>query len=422
MTPETRLSFTERINTKLFYGWVIVAGAFITIGVIFGVRNSFGIFFKSLEAEFGLPRAATSSVYSIYMLLTAIFAIITGWALDRYGPRLVVGAMGVLTGLSLLVTSQTTSLWYLFLSYSLMLSVGTGGARPVLMSLVSRWFYRRRGLAVGIATSGMGLGTLYMAPLAAYLIAHLEWRMSFAVLGLLTWIIIIPLSMLFRKDPGQIGALPDGVRSIKGENGQFLERVNLQMTGYSLPDALRTRSFWFIATIMFINSIMISLIFTHVVPYATDMGIPDIKASTIVSAMGISHVLFRLLIGRISDVVGRKIPGVVSAAFGAAALFLLMWTQELPMFYLFAVLFGISWGGLGVSIMTIVGDTFGELKLGTIMGTLEIGVALGSAAGATFGGYVYDVTGSYLVAFIVGAAMMVVSSVLYGLIRREVKA
>ena len=405
---------------KIFYGWVIVAASLISVGTLIGIRFSFGVFFRSFEVEFGITRATTSSIYSVYTLFTAVFAIASGWALDRYGPRLVVSAMGLLTGLSLLITSQITSLWQVFLSYSVILSMGTGGAIPVLMSVISRWFYKKRGFAIGIAMSGTGLGTMVIAPFAAYLISNLSWRMSYIALGILAWIVVISLAMLLRRDPRQIGALPDGQDSTVSRTEATGGGNNHRTTGLSLRQALGTRSFWFLLTVYLLYATSLNLILTHIVPRVTDTGISNVRASTVVSVMAGSQIVSRLPIGRISDIIGRKIPAAVCGLFGCVALIWLIWSNNLWMFYLFAVLFGLSWGGIGVTTIAMIGDIFGESNLGAIMGAIDAGFALGSAAGAALGGLIFDATGSYTLAFAIGAAAMLVLAILVTYTRREI--
>ena len=149
-----------------------------------GVKFSFGIFFKSLQSDFDLSRTATSGVFSLFMIFSAVFSVLAGWALDKYGPRLVVSVMGFFIGLSLLLTSQTSSLWQLIPSYSLVLAIGVGGAVPVLLSIVSHWFDKKRGYALGIAGAGMDLGIVIMAPVATLLISTFGWHTSYIVIGL----------------------------------------------------------------------------------------------------------------------------------------------------------------------------------------------------------------------------------------------
>lgn len=397
----------------------MVVASLIVATTLFGIRFSFGVFFKSLESEFDLTRAVTSSLFSAYMLLCAVFALVGGWASDRYGPRIIVLSLGLLTGFSLLLTSQTNSLWQLFLSYSLLLAIGTGATYSVLMSTVSRWFEKKRGFALGIIFSSVALGVITMAPFAAYLISNLGWRMSYIVMGLVAWVIVIPLSRLLRNDPGEVGALPDGAKLETGNTEAEGKEEFLQPTGFSLLQASRTRNFWLLFVVWLFLSFCLVLVLTHVVPYATDMGISTMKAATVLSIIGGFNIISSLLTGRVSDIVGRKIPAVICALLLAGALIGLIWVRELWMLYLFAVVFGLSWGGLGVAATTLGVDIFQGRNLGAIMGALNMAFSIGAAIGPFVGGLVFDVTNSYSMAFAIGAAIMVVAALLVALIRWE---
>ena len=406
-----------RNKGKIFYGWVIVIASLIIICTLSGIKYSFGVFFKPLQGEFELTRTITSSVFSTYTVLIAVFAIISGWALDRYGPRLVILLMGLLTGLSLLITSQTNSLWQIFLTYSLLLSMGTAGTIPVLTAVVSRWFGKKRGVALGIASSGIGLGTLVAPPAAAYLISNLEWRMSYVVMGLVAWMVVISLAMLLKRDPGEIRAYPDGSKAdaTRAELAGPEERYRL--TGLSLQQASKTKSFWFMLSNWLLFGTSVGLILTHIVPHATDIGIPTMQASTIISVTASFQILSRVLVGRISDRTGRKVPGIICTVLGTGALIWLTRSQKLWMFYLFATVFGLSWGGIAIVNLTLVSEVFGGRSLGVIMGTLEVGFSIGLAIGAALGGFVFDATSNYAIAFSIGAVTMLTMAILINSIK-----
>jgi len=398
---------------------VIVCSSLLIGCTLLGIRFSFGVFFKSLEAEFELSRAATSSVFSAYMIFAAIFTIASGWALDRWGPRLIVLLMGLITGFSLVVVSQTGTLWQLFLSYSLLLAIGTGGTYIVLMSATSRWFDKKRGLALGIAGSGGPLGTIVIAPVSAYLISNLGWRMSYLVMGLVAWFVVVSLSMLLRRDPREIGLLPDGVKPSSDRTDVTNRHQNAHLSGFSLAQAFRTKNFWLLSAIWLFLALTMTLILTHLVPYITDMGISTERAATVLSMAGGFNILSRPLTGWITDKVGRKVLGITWALIQAGTLLWLIWVGELWMFYLFAIVYGLSWGGLGIVSTALIVDNFGVRNIGVIMGGLDIAFAIGAAIGPALGGFVYDTTGSYSVAFAIGAIAVLIEALLIGLTRRE---
>lgn len=414
------MSLFRSLKGKVFYGWVIVASCLIIAAVMLGVRHSFGVFFKPLVSEFELSRLATSSINSLLMVFSAVFAFVGGWALDKFGPKRVVLVMGVCIGLSLLLTSFTTSLWQLFIVYSFLLAIGTGAAVPVLMSLVSRWFNKKRGLALGISTSGIALGTIIAAPLAAFLIAAFSWRIAYIILGIIAAMIIIALSRPLIRNPGEIGALPDGAKPGAGLAVANAKGNSSRPNVLSLSQALKTRNFWFIFATWLFFAVPLNLMLTHFVPYATDAGISTMEAATLLSIVGGVSAASRAFNGLISDFIGRKIPAVISTLLQAVAMLWLVWSHEPWTFYVFAVLFGFCWGGFGVLSITVAVDTFGVLNLGAIMGALDIGFALGSAIGPALGGYAFDTTGSYTAAFIVSAILMVLTAILVVLVKKEV--
>ena len=408
------------IKDKLFYGWVVVIAFFIIFTIASGIRFSFGVFFKSLVSEFGLTRAETSGVYSVYMLLCCVVSIVSGWGADKFSPRILISLMGLFTGLSLILTSQAQSLWQLFVVYSLLLAMGFGGVFVVSSSIIIRWFDKKRGVAIGLTTSGAGLGTVIMAPFAAYLIATLSWRMSFIVMGMIAWLLIIPMAMLIKKDPTEMGLLPYGVESNKGKTGGSNEMVgSTPPTGFSLSHAFETKNFWYLGFVWLLSPISIFMILTHIVPHGTDMGIPVMEAATILSLIGAMNIPGRLLVGRISDSLGRKATAITCLLFLAGAIIWLIFSKDLWMFYLFALVFGFFWGGLSTVTTAMVGDIFGLRSIGIIMGTLSAVWFLGAAIGPFIGGLIYDISNNYSLAFSICVAAMVIATLLLALIKRE---
>jgi len=414
------LSLFNIIKGRVFYGWIIVASCLIVAAVMLGVRHSFGVFFKPLASEFALNRLATSSINSLLMVFSAVFAVIGGWAVDKFGPRRVVLVMGICIGLGLLLTSFTNALWQLFIVYSFLLSIGTGAAIPVLMSVVSRWFDKKRGLALGISTSGIALGTIVSAPLSAYLIAAFSWRTAYIILAVIAASIVILLSRPLLGSPRDIGALPDGAKP--GTDAAVVDSKGNSHKPDVLPlsQALQTRSFWYIFATWLFFALSLNLVLTHLVPHATDAGMPTMEAATVISVIAGVSAASRSLIGLVSDFIGRKIPAVIAVLIQAVAMLWLLWAQQPWAFYLFAVLFGLAWGGYGVLSIAVAVDTFGVRNVGTMIGALDVGFALGSAFGPVIGGYVFDMTNSYAMSFIISAVLMVLTAILIMLIRKEV--
>jgi MFS family permease len=393
-----------KIKGSIYYGWVIVGALFVIQALFFGIRTSFGIFLTSIETEFALSRATTSAINSVSWLLLCISSVLGGWAFDRYGPKIVFLLMGLITGLSLILTSQTNALWQLFITYGLLLAIGSGAIYVVTMPTISRWFDKKRALAIGIASSGGGLGTAAIAPFAAYLIANFSWRVAYIVLGLMALAIVIPSSFILKNDPKELGMLPDGAKLIQDTPDS--QQAKTKLSGLTLKQASRTRGFWLMAFVWLLHSFCMLLILTHVVAHATDMSISTGSASAIISFIGLTRALGLIIMGGVADRIGRKKVAIIGTTLMTTSVVLLTFSRELWMLYLFAAIYGFGEGGQLSSITALMADYFGLLNFGSILGVLDIGWAIGSAIGPLVGGLIYDINGSYFSAFLLGSIAM----------------
>jgi MFS family permease len=376
-----------------------------------GTRNSFGIFFTSIENQFDLSRAATSAYFSIFMILSAIFTILCGWALDRIGPKIVFMIMGAVTLVSLVLTGRTTTSWQLFITYSFLLAAGTGAGFSLVLATVSKWFVKRRGLALAIALSGEGAGTLAVAPLATFLISSFHWRTAFLLIGLIAGGLMFFVALFLKKVP-----------TLKTAPASKINQSNaVSPSGFTLKEAAKTRSFWFLATVYMMVSFSFYLILTHIVPHAGDLGINAARAAIIVSLMGGSTIPGRLVIGSASDRYSRKKLAISCAIFEVAAMIWLTQSNSLWMFCVFAVAFGFAFGGISNLMAALIGDTFGMTNLGAISGVLVVGFSFGAAIGPAVGGIIFDATNSYYIAFLVGVGTACLAVVSLALTRREKK-
>jgi OFA family oxalate/formate antiporter-like MFS transporter len=277
---------------------------------------------------------------------------------------------------------------------------------------------------VGIAGSGGGLGTVVMAPLSTFLISTYSWQKAYLIVGIIVWVIVIPLSQFLKRDPYEIGSLPDGASEESNGN----EGVDIGNTGgvtvssgLSLLETLKTRSFWLVVGIWLTFSFCMLMVLTHIVPHVTDMGISATEAAVMLSIMGGARAVGMVLLGILADRAGRKMVAVISTLFQAGAMLWLVWANELWMFYLFAVVYGLGNGGLFSGVTSLLGNTFGLGRIGTILGLMEIGWGMGAAAGPVIGGLIFDTTASYTLAFLLGAGAMVIIAVLVALLKPETR-
>jgi len=271
---------------------------------------------------------------------------------------------------------------------------------------------------LGIAGSGAGLRIVIMAPFATFLISHFDWRMAYFGIGLIAWLIVIPLSRLLKRDPYEIGALPDGINSPSKNIAN--ENESIQSVDSSLIQIFRTRSFWLVIFIWLLFASCLFLVLTHLVPHATDIGFSTGETATILSLIGGVGIAGRVLMGVVSDRIGRKLTAVICTLLQAGAMVWLVWSQDLWMLYLFALVFGFAYNGFSSSMGALIGDTFGLGKIGAIFGVLEISFGIGAAIGPAIGGLIFDVNSSYSVAFLMGAVAMLIATLLIALIRKEI--
>jgi MFS family permease len=241
-------------------------------------------------------------------------------------------------------------------------------------------------------------------------------------MGVIAWLFVIPIALLLRKEPAEMGLLPHGVESSKGKTGgSHREEGNSPSTGFSLLDAFKSRNFWCLGLVWLLFSMCLYMVMTHIVPHGTDMGIPAMKAATILGGIGIMSIPGRLLVGKVSDHSDRKAIAIICALCLTGAMIWLIYSKALWMFYLFALVFGFFYGGLTTSITALIGDIFGQRSIGIIMGALEVGWFLGASLGPLMGGLVYDMSKNYSMAFSINVGATVIVTLLLALTKREMK-
>lgn len=409
-----------------YYAWVVVASLFIVGAVSFGTSLSFGVFFKSLVQAFDLTRTFTSMVFSVYIVLGSVFGVFSGWALDRYGAKVVLLLAAVFTSLSQLITSQAGAPWHLFLGFSLLLAMGVGPVYPVIMSTVSRWVSRRRMLAVGIVGSGMGIGPMLMVPLAAWLISRYDWRISYLVMGIIALVILLPCAFLQKKAPSEVVASSNAKPEAVDKVSDVIQADDGRASEFPVRQIIKGGNFWLLFAIWFFLAYCLLLVLTHLVPYLTDSGVSTEQAALILSLVSGFSVVGRLLIGKVSGAIGGKRAATACLLVMAGAMLLLLQPVRSlnalnPLgLYLFAVVFGFSNGGFEPVVVAQLADVFGLRHIGIIIGILNFGWGAGAALGSAAGGYIFDVRGSYSPAFITVTLVLLVTAGLAFLLKMPV--
>jgi MFS family permease len=381
-------------ESRFFYGYIVVLMAFAIMVIVGGTMFAFGVFFTPLSADFGWTRALTSGAFSLFMVVHGLLSIVVGRLTDRFGPRIVVTLCGFFIGLGYLLMSQISSAWQLYLFYGVIIGVGMGGGFIPQLSTVARWFVKRRGLMSGISIAGIGVGTMVIPSLANWLISDYGWPISYVVMGFIVLVVILSAAQFLWRDPGQIGQLP------YGHNELLEEDLTSKVKEFSLREAMRTSQFWLLCGAYLGFGLFLQAVMVHIVPHTIVLGIPSAAAATVLVFIGGFNILGKVAIGGVADRIGNKSALIISFVLTTAALAWLLVANEMWMFYLFAALFGIAYGGLAALPAPVVADLFGLSSHGVIFGVIVFLLTIGGALGPVLAGGIFDVMGSYDWAFV----------------------
>jgi MFS family permease len=351
------------------------------MALVFGVAYSFGAFFTPMAAEFHAGSGATSIFFSITAFLWFTLGIVSGSASDRFGTRWVVGVGAVVMGAGLVLTSFVHQLWLGYLTYGIGVGVGTACGYVPMVAVVGSWFDRRQGLAMGVAISGIGVGTLAGAPAATALISVHGWRQTYLIFGIVSFLVLSVCGFLADR-PAPSGA-----------------------TRPHLGQALRSREFVTLYLSVLLTGFGLFTFFVHLVPYAESKGIDARAAASLLAVVGVFSTVARIGLGPVADRYGRLRTLQLSVLVMAASY--LIWLAE-PGYVglaVFAGIMGAAYGGWVAISPSVLAELFGTEGLGGTTGALYTGAGIGALFGPPLAGFVVDATGSYRPA-IVGAMVL----------------
>ncbi len=408
----------------LYYGWVIVGVSFLASLVVSGARMSFGPSFKPMLLDFDTSRGLLSVAMSLNQLFYGLAGPLTGLLADRYGPRAVIILSTVVMMIGVIGTSLAPNLLVLYIAYGVFTGFGFSGSTTIPFSaLITRWFRRKSGLALGVATTGTPIGHIIIVPLSMWIILVSGWRLAYIVVGAIMALVILPLSWRFiRGDPQELGLLPDGdSHSPVGQPSPSAAASGLT-ANKSLAQAMRTRPYWLLSAGWFTCGFAGFMVATHLVPFATDVGMDPMHAASALALMGVFSAIGSLGMGAISDRVGRKNPLAIIYFSRFLAFPLIMAPVVSGNFipiYAFAIVFGVGQLATLPLASALVREIYGQQSMGVILGTILLVHQIGAAIGVYLGGALFDVTGSYYWAFFMASALSLVAAVSSYMIREE---
>jgi MFS family permease len=407
------------MSGRPFYGWVVLAAAFVIITMAIGTLFTLGVFLKPIEDSMGWSRSGIGAIGLFNWFVMGLGGLVSGFVADRLGTRRVVLVGALVLGAGLLLSSHVQQMWHFYVTFGLLVGAGVSAFYVPLTVLAIRWFEGRRAMAAAVVSAGNGLGILALAPLTRWLITEFDWRVAFLVLGNLALVLVLPAAWLLRE-PGvreqgrHAGRPPLGERG--GPHCEPQPQARRADTKSWAPAADRrpwgTWPFWAIALTHFCCCAAHSGPLFHLVSHAIDQGVPRMVAAGMLGASGLTSILGRVGTGIVADRFGAKRTLVIGLALQAALVFLYLFAEGAGALYAVSLAFGISYGGAMPLYPVVTREYFGERVLGTAYGAIFFISCIGMGLGSYAGGAIHDLFGSYQWLFIASFAIGTMAVVL----------
>jgi MFS family permease len=405
------------MRLPFFYGWVVVAVTFVTMAIGVNARTAFSLFFPPILTEFGWERGVTAGAFSFGFVVSGVVSPLIGRLMDRAGPRAVMELGIALMGGGLLLAPLTSAPWHLYVTIGVMVGAGSVCLGYSGFSLfLPNWFIRRRGLAIGIAFAGVGIGSITLLPWVQHVIEQRGWRAACTAVGLMVLIALAPINLLLRKRPEDLALLPDGDASAHEAAAKPVSNILNPIwaaTDWTLPRAVRTTRFWWLALGFFCGLYIWYAVQVHQTKFLLDIGFsPNVGvwALGVVSLLGIPG---QIALGHASDRIGRETVWAISClgfAICFASLIALKYQPSLLLVYLMVF----TQGALGYGLTSVMGAVVLEIfqgpHYGSIFGAIMLIGLSGGALGPWLTGLVYDLTGSYIIAFAIAIGASALSA------------
>jgi MFS family permease len=403
------------LSLPFYYGWFVVLLCFLTTLTSAGVRSSPSVLIHPLEAEFGWSRTLIASAVSMNLLLFGIAAPLSGFLIDRFGPRkLMLGSLALLI-VGVGGTIAITEFWQFFLVWGIIVGLGAGGVGSVLTATVgNRWFVARRGLALGILGSASSTGQIIFLPLFMVMITYAGWRLGSMTL-IVVALVLLPLIYLFmRDDPAEVGLQPYGA----GDPNAGAAGGTASLRGMSAKNATITArevvshpTFWLLCGSFFVcGGTANGLIGTHLIPHEIEIGIPQIAAASLLGIMGGLNMVGTIFSGWMIDRVKPHRWLALVYALRGVSLLILPFVHDFTGLVFFAVIYGLDWFATVPPSMAITADTFGRQNVGKVYGWIFMSHQIGAAIMASAAGALRTWMGDYQFAFLSGGVIAMIAA------------
>jgi MFS family permease len=386
-------------RSPVYYGFVVLGAAFLIAGTAWGAQRTFGIFLDPLLSTFGWARGPASLTVTIQMLVTGIMGIVAGRLSDKFGPKIVLTGCGLIVGIGFMLSYFIHNLWQLWLLQGVFVGIGLAGVMIPLTSCVIRWFKSRAGFINGIVFAGVGAGMVFMPLMASWLI-HMSdppaWRRAYFILGIIVLVIMVTAAQFLRR-------ATDCPEPVDEDKKKRKTKLSVNPNSFTLSEALKTKTFWLLGALWFVDLFNVNVVMVHIVKYAEDQAITATVAASILALTSAVSIGGRVFSGFIGDRFGIKFTIARGLFTVMVAFIFLLFVKSLWGLYVFAILIGFGGWSVGAVNSPLVAEYFGYKSHGIILGAVTFVGTLGGAIGPLIAGFIFDQTNSYNLMFVVSA-------------------
>lgn len=381
--------FSVQPVERRFFGWRIVSAAFTVLFVVYGIQFSFGTFVGDVVKDTGWSENRLQLIFAIYIGLYSALSAVSGWLTDRLGPRPIVAVGAVLLTSGYLLWATANSLMVVAIGMAVVAPLGMSCSWVPCNATVVRWFVLRRGLATAIATAGGSLANILVPPIAAILVSAYGWRIAVLSMSIVGGICMLLSSIVLERDPEGIGQQPDGQLQVATDLGRDVAE------GMTPAEAWRNPNYWKVFGMYALTFTAVFVPFVHGVQFAQSLGASLQTASTVISAIGIGGLAGRLVMGPVSDRIGRKNAVMLALLVETASFVGMAGSNSLWLLYPSAAAFGFAYGGGVVVFPPLVADLFGRAHAGSIVGRIFATAGTMAAIGPYAAQMLHDALGNY---------------------------
>ena len=394
------------------YSWLILAAGFAILFFSGGSRFAFGLMLKPMSEDLEVSRSTLSLAVTMFMVVSAVAMPFVGRLVDRWSLRGTIAVGAGIGAAGLVLMGQVQSSWQVFLVYGVVYALGNSGTSisPVVV-MVSQWFIERRGVATSVAVSGNAIGQLFIVAALASLLVAIGWRSSFTILAVVNIAILLPITLLIVRPGPPHAAEPTSPTPEHEPAPQPL----------TLRQALASRPFLLLVGIYSICGFQDFFVATHIVAFAQDQGVGDVLAGNLLAWMGVMGLLGVLTAGVMADAFGASRPTVLCFAMRIGIFALILPFQSTPAILAFGLLYGFTFLITAPLTVVFLGNIYGPLRLGTLTGTVSMIHQITGGLGAFAGGWIYDLTGSYNIAFVLMLALSLAATALTLVVREPLR-